>query len=93
MFEKNKELYCESCSELNAKDYALIVNHIRENPGATVMEVITATRVTLKSINCFVEDGSISYVENNSSGHKGFNIHDDVELKTGRFHTRRSRRG
>lgn len=93
MFEKNKELYCESCSKLNKKDYDLITNHIRENPGATVMEVITATGASLTSINCFLEDGSISYVQNNHSGHKSFKIHDDVELKTGRFHTRRSRRG
>lgn len=92
MFEKNKELYCESCSEKNKKDYALIINHIKENPGATVMEVLSATGATLKSINCFVEDGSISYVEDKSaSGGTGFNIHDDVEVSTGRFHTRRRR--
>lgn len=64
MFKKNKSLYCEPCTGKNDKDYAVIVAYIRENPGATVMEVITATGATLKSINCFIEDGSISYVEN-----------------------------
>lgn len=64
MFEKDKALYCPSCAKLNEKDYGLIVEYLRDHPGATVMEVITATGVTLKSINCFIEDGSISYVEN-----------------------------
>lgn len=92
MFEKNKELYCESCSKLNSKDYDLITNHIRENPGATVIEVITATGATLKGINCFIEDGSISYV-GDVTGTKGkqINIPEKVESKSGRFHTRRSR--
>lgn len=94
MFEKNKELYCESCAKLNQKDYALITGHIRDNPGATVMEVVTATGASLKSINCFVEDGSFSYVENKMSGEKTFNLnHEEPEFKTGKFHgTMRRRR-
>lgn len=93
MFEKSKELYCESCSKLNKKDYDLITRHMRENPGATVMEVIAATGATLKSINCFIEDGSISYVGDITGGHgKQVSVAEKVEVKTGRFHTRRSRR-
>ena len=94
MFEKNKTLYCESCSRKNEKDYALIIDHIKDNPAATVMEIIAATGATLQSINCFIEDGSISYVENKDSGEKSFNLRDeDVEFKTGKFHGRmRNRR-
>ena len=87
MFEKNKELYCESCSKLNKKDYDLITGYIRENPGATVMEIVTATGATLKSINCFVEDGSISYVEDNKG--RKIDVPDQVDGKSGKFHTRR----
>jgi len=94
MFEKNKELYCEPCSKINNKDYGLIINHMRENPGATVMEVISATGATLKSINCFIEDGSFSYVEkSHGGGEKTFNIRDeDVEYQTGKFHGRMRKR-
>ena len=94
MFEKNKQLYCESCTRKNDKDYGLIMGHIREHPGATVMEVISATGATLQSINCFVKDGSISYVENKISGEKSFDLRDErVEFKTAKFHGRmRNRR-
>lgn len=95
MFEKNKSLYCESCAKKNKKDYHLITDHIKDNPGATVMEVITATGATLKSINCFIEDGSFSYVKNNDgSDDKTFSLRDEeVEFKTAKFHGRmRNRR-
>ena len=94
MFEKNKQVYCELCSRKNDKDYALIMGHIRANPGATVMEVISATGATLQSINCFIKDGSISYVENKISGEKAFDLRDEsVEFKTAKFHGRmRNRR-
>ena len=59
MFEQNKELYCESCSIINKRDYDLIIAHIRENPGATTIDVIAATGVTLKSINCLIKDEAL----------------------------------
>ena len=62
MFEKNQEIYCHECYEKNKKDYDLIIDYIKLNPGATVMDVITSTEVALKSVNCFIEDGSISYI-------------------------------
>ena len=62
MFEKNKELYCKSCTKRNETEYELIASHLRQNPGATIMEVISATGVTLKGVNCFIDDGSIAYV-------------------------------
>ncbi len=94
MFETNKQAYCEPCSRKNDRDYALIIDHIRDNPGATVMEVISATGATLQSINCFVKDGSISYVEDKISVEKTFNLPDEpVEFKTAKFHGRmRNRR-
>lgn len=90
MYEKNKELYCQPCSEKNKKDYDLIITHIRAHPGATVMEVITATGATLRGINCFIEDGSISYVKDPANTqNKIINLPDKIETKSGRFHTRR----
>lgn len=87
MFKKTKELYCESCSKINKKDYDLVMTHIRENPGATTMDVISATGVTLKSINCFIEDGSISYAKNPEG--EVIALPQEDENKGVKFHTRR----
>ena len=93
MFEKNKESYCESCSNKNKKDYELVVAYIKENPVATIMEIVTATGASIKSINCFVEDGSLSYIDNTIVDNEEVaNKYDHVELKTGKFHGRRRKR-
>lgn len=60
MFEKDKAIYCKTCSEKNAKDYRLVIEYITNDPQATVLEIITATGVELKSINCFIKDGTMS---------------------------------
>ena len=80
--------------EKNQKDYALIIGYIKDNPGATVMGVISATGATLQSINCFLEEGSISYVADKVSGESAFDLWDErVEVKTAKFHGRmRTRR-
>lgn len=64
MFEKNGKTYCKTCYEKNEKELNLIVDYIREKPASTVLDIITETGVSLKSINCLVEDGGVSYVEN-----------------------------
>lgn len=64
MFEKNGKIYCKDCFEKNEREYDLIINHIKKHPNATVLDIITETSVSLKSINCFVEEGGIVYVEN-----------------------------
>ncbi len=64
MFEKNGKVYCKACFEKNEKEYDIITDHVRKHPNATVLDIITETGVSLKSINCLVEDGGISYVEN-----------------------------
>lgn len=64
MFEKNGKTYCESCFEKNKREYNLITDYIRQHPNATVLDIITETGVSLKTINYLVEEGGISYVEN-----------------------------
>lgn len=89
MVPKTTDAYCEPCAKVNQRDYGLMVNHMREHPGATVMEIILATGVTLKSINCFVEDGSISYVPDPARVDKQIvSLPEEVKLKQSRFHTR-----
>lgn len=60
MFKQNQERYCQPCTEKNDKDYKLIIEYITKYPHATVLEIVTATGVGLKSIDCLIEDGSLS---------------------------------
>lgn len=61
MFEKSGKKYCEACYEKNKKDYYLVLNYIRKNPDNQIMEIIAETGVSMKTINRFIEEGSISY--------------------------------
>ncbi|MCY9669916.1 hypothetical protein M5X11_34250 [Paenibacillus alginolyticus] len=38
---------CESCTE----EYAIIYNFIKNKPTATILEISTATKISLKKIN------------------------------------------
>lgn len=64
MFSKNGKEYCEDCFEKIEKEYDLILEHIRKYPDATVLEIISETRVSLKTISCLVREGNFSYVKN-----------------------------
>lgn len=63
-FNKNGESYCEDCLEKTKKEQDLIVDYIRKHPDASILDIITETGVTLKSINCLVEEGYVSYIDN-----------------------------
>jgi len=92
MFDKNGKLYCKSCFEKNEREYDLITNHVRKYPNATVLDIIEETGVSLKSINCIVEDGGISYVESKLSikdKDNDSNVHNRILPKTNKFHSRR----
>ncbi len=64
MFKKNGKVYCEDCFEKTEKEHDLIIEYVRKHPDSTILDIITATGVTLKSINCLVEEGYVSYVDN-----------------------------
>lgn len=92
MFEKNGRQYCKDCFEKNQGEYGLIIKHIRKHPNASVMDIITETGVSLKTINCLVEDGDVSYVENKLIAEEIDNdskTEDRVSLKRNRFHLTR----
>lgn len=40
------------------------MKYIENHPNAIVIDIITETGVSLKSINCLVEQGSVSYIDN-----------------------------
>lgn len=92
MFEKNGRIYCKSCFEKNEREYKLILDHMKKHPNATVLDIITETAVSLKTINCFVEEGGIIYVENNMESKdvsETFKESKQSLSKNGRFHLRR----
>ena len=64
MFQRNNKYYCEECFEITEKEHDLVIEYVRKYPDATILDIITATGVTLKSINCLVEEGYVSYVDN-----------------------------
>lgn len=63
MYEKSGRQYCPSCFEENDREYKLVLDYIEENPVNTVLDIITETKVSVKTINRFIEEGIISYKE------------------------------
>ena len=92
MFFKNGSVYCEDCNEKIEKELDLIVEHIKKNPQATILEIISETGVTLKTINCLVNEGNISYVRNKLEKTVEEEISKDVDkilAKKDNFYTKR----
>ena len=88
MFKQNKNKYCEECFEINQREYGLIREYIKQNPNATVMDIITDKKVSLKTIDCLVEDGDISYVENKIAVEENVDTTSNKGYSKDRFHTR-----
>lgn len=93
MFEKNGKSYCPNCIGETEKEHDLIISHIRKFPKATILDIISETGVSLKSIQCLVDDGYVAYKDNNLE-----KIDKDEYLKetnnpinkNGKFHIRRT---
>lgn len=64
MFGKNGRRFCENCIDKVHKEYDLIIEYVKRHPNSNILDIIIDTGVTLKSINCLVEEGYVSYVEN-----------------------------
>lgn len=63
MYEKTGKQYCGSCSKENDREYRLVLDYIESHPVNTILEIITQTKVSVKTINRFIEEGIISYKE------------------------------
>lgn len=46
------------------KEQDLIISYVRKHENATVLDIISQTGVSLKTINSLVEEGYVSYREN-----------------------------
>ena len=63
MYEKTGRQYCATCYEENEREYRLVLDYIDSHPNNTVLDIITETNVSVKTINRFIEEGIISYKE------------------------------
>lgn len=91
MFSKNGKLYCKDCIEKAEKENDLIIDYVRQYPNSTILDIITETGVTLKSINALVEDGYVSYGDNKLKSLNSDDlskITDKLIDKKGQFHIR-----
>lgn len=61
MYEKTGRQYCDGCFDENEREYRLVLDYIESHPNNTVLDIITETKVSLKTINRLVEEGTISY--------------------------------
>ena len=93
MFESNRKIYCEKCDKLMENDISQIMDYIKLNPGASVLDIITNTGVSLKSINLLVEDGHVSYVQNNKNidFNEFYEKNKSIIVNEGKFYSRRLR--
>lgn len=92
MFQKSGKTYCKSCFEKNEKEYQLITEYLQKHPNAIVLDIIGETGVSLKSINSFVEEGAISYVENKwlaEDMDKKSKVGEKTPIKRSKFHLTR----
>lgn len=89
MFNKNGNIYCDDCLDKNEKEQDLIIDYVRKHPDNTILDIIIETGVTLKSINCLVADGYVSYVDNKISKIDDEDLNkvmDKLIDRKGRFH-------
>lgn len=61
LFERSGKPYCKDCEEIMDKEYDKIIEYLKKNPGAMIIDIIADTGVTLKTINLLVEEGYVSY--------------------------------
>lgn len=64
IFEKNNKSHCKDCIGKVEKEQDLIISYVRKHENATVLDIISQTGVSLKTINSLVEEGYVSYREN-----------------------------
>lgn len=93
MFQKNGKVYCQDCIGRTEKEHDLIIEHIRKFPKATILDIISDTGVSLKSIQCLVDDGYVAYKENNLEKidkEEYLKEANNLTNKNGKFHIRRT---
>ena len=60
-FEKCGRELCDKCYDKDKKEYATVIEYVKTHKGAQAIEIINATKVPMKTIMRYVEQGSLSY--------------------------------
>ena len=66
MFKKNGRFYCEDCLHRTHEEQNLVIEFVRQHPNSTIIDIISETGVTLKAIECLVEEGYVSYIKSST---------------------------
>ncbi|MPN56723.1 hypothetical protein SDC9_204415 [bioreactor metagenome] len=61
-FNRNGNTLCEECYEKDRLQYEKVREYVENHHNATVIDIINATSVTLKTIMRFVEEGAFTYI-------------------------------
>lgn len=57
--ENRKLPFCQSCYEFYSADLANIKTFLKENPGASALDIVKATEVKIERILYFIREGVI----------------------------------
>lgn len=90
MFKKDGRFYCEDCLHRTHEEQTIVVDFVRQHPNSTIIDIISETGVTLKAIECLVEEGYVSYVKNENgeiNASQIVNIVDKLVDKKTKFYT------
>ncbi len=62
-FEKDGHKYCSPCRETDRKEYLLLREYVKYNPGVKVYEASNVTGLSVKTIMRFVQERRIHIEE------------------------------
>lgn len=63
LFAKNVKEFCPNCMREIDKQYERCANYLRENRGATIVELSEAVEVSVRQITKFIREGRISLLD------------------------------
>lgn len=60
--EKN-QMICNECYEKDKEEYGIVKDYLHKNRWATIMDLYLVTKVPIKTIKRYIEDGRIEIIE------------------------------
>lgn len=87
-FNRNGNQYCDECSEELDHSYKNIEKYLKENPGASIMEIVNSTGVSLKNVNLFIDNGGATYKEQIDPGNHVNLREEEINKEVQIFHSK-----
>lgn len=65
LFGNDKAIgYCNNCHALHKKEYTLLKEYLHTHPNASIMDVVSETGLSLRSINKMIEEDKLEIRSN-----------------------------